>query len=76
MGDSEKADIPDELRHGPVQQRSCTDVICCLMFVAFLAFVVFVNVQSFAKSDVTKVARPYDVDGKEKHNLRKGLWAQ
>lgn len=63
MDDRANAEVNDELRQGPVSDRSCTDIICCLGFVAFIVLAVAVNVQSFAKGDVSKVARPYDVDG-------------
>lgn len=64
MSKEEKAEVGEELRHGPVSDRSCTDILCCLIFLAFIGFALFINVQSLFKGDITKVARPYDVDGR------------
>lgn len=65
MSDENKLEISEELRHGPVSNRSCTDVICCLIFLGFLAFIVFINIHSFVKGDFSKIGRPYDTDGSD-----------
>ena len=36
--DPEMSVPTDEMANGPVADRSCTDLLCCLIFLAFLAF--------------------------------------
>ena len=38
--DPEMSVPTDEMANGPVQDRSCTDILCCLIFLAFLTVVV------------------------------------
>ena len=42
---------------GPVRKRSCTDVICLILFILFLALWSFVGLVAFAKGDVKKVSK-------------------
>ena len=37
ISQGEDYNAPIELENGPLDNRSCTDVLCCLLFVAFLA---------------------------------------
>lgn len=39
----------DQLNNGPVNDRGCTDILCCLIFVAFI--VVFVGVAGYGWSN-------------------------
>lgn len=41
--------------HGPVKKRSCTDVICLLLFLGFLGGWGFVAFFGFSKGDINKV---------------------
>ena len=54
-----------ELKDGPLKKRSCTDVFCCIAFVAFWAISVYIVADSFMKGDLSKIARPYDNQGNE-----------
>jgi choline transporter-like protein 2/4/5 len=38
-----KADLPKDMSNGPVTNRECTDLICCLVFLAFLVGMVGVS---------------------------------
>lgn len=55
--------LSSDLRYGPKRDRSCTDIICCMIFIAFLAFSVFLVADSSFKGDMSKIARPFDADG-------------
>lgn len=41
--------------HGPIKKRSCTDVICLLLFLGFLGGWGFVAFFGFTKGDINKV---------------------
>ena len=53
----------EELKDGPLKERSCTDVFCCIIFVAFWVVSVYVVADSFVRGDLSKIARPYDNAG-------------
>lgn len=57
--------MPDSLNNGPVEDRSCRDVICCLIFVAFLGGMVIVAILGFVKGNPDLVLYPYDEDGNQ-----------
>jgi hypothetical protein len=40
-----------ELANGPVMKRSCTDCICCLVFIAFLAGMVATAAYGYSKGN-------------------------
>jgi hypothetical protein len=44
--------------------RSCTDCICCLIFVAFIAGMVGTAAYGFAKGDPKLLLTGWDADGK------------
>lgn len=56
--------LSPELRDGPKRNRHCTDVICCLMFAVFMTFAWIIVGHSAVNGDMSKIARPYDADGK------------
>lgn len=39
--------LDDRLENGPIEDRGCTDILCCLMFIAFWAMTIFVAVVCF-----------------------------
>ena len=55
--------LEDHHKEGPVRDRSCTDVICCVSFIAFWGCTIFVFMNSLQTGDLTKIGRPYDADG-------------
>jgi len=56
--------VDDELANGPMQKRGCTDILCCLLFIAFLAGMVAVAAYSLSKGNPNLIGRGYDQDGK------------
>jgi len=62
MGE-EQVDVPDELREGPVRERSCTDIACLLLFAAFWGLCLFFLFRGIKTGDMSKIARPFDSDG-------------
>lgn len=49
--------------NGPVMDRECTDLICCLIFVAFLVGMIGVSGYGFARGDPNRFLMMWDADG-------------
>lgn len=56
-------DLDDRLEDGPIEDRGCTDVICCFLFIAFWALTIFIAWICFKNGDLEKVMRPVDYSG-------------
>ena len=50
--------------NGPVLNRECTDLICCLVFLAFLVGMVGVSGYGFVYGDPQKFLIMWDADGR------------
>ncbi|XP_053381020.1 choline transporter-like protein 2 isoform X2 [Mercenaria mercenaria] len=48
---------------GPIKNRSCTDIICCLLFVICVTGMVVVSAVGFGYGDPKKLVYPTDSDG-------------
>ncbi|XP_071948310.1 choline transporter-like protein 2 isoform X2 [Antedon mediterranea] len=59
-GDPEKY---DPSFHGPIDNRSCTDVICCLLFLAFIVGMFVVGGYAWMNGDPRKLVYPTDYKG-------------
>ena len=57
-----KMNFGNELENGPVENRGCTDIICCLLFLIFLIAWIVVFAYGLAKGDPSKLFIPYDED--------------
>lgn len=53
-----------ELRNGPLAERGCTDIICCILFVAFIVASTGICIYGFSKGDPNKLITPMDADNK------------
>ena len=53
----------DKLQNGPISDRSCTDILCCLVFVAFLTGMVFVGGYGFLNGNPRLLLTTWDYDG-------------
>ena len=61
----EKVDIDaDAMQNGPVMNRSCTDCICCLIFIAFVTGMAATGAYGFARGNPKLLLTTYDADGK------------
>ncbi|PAA71580.1 hypothetical protein BOX15_Mlig025792g1 [Macrostomum lignano] len=49
---------------GPIQDRSCTDVICCLLFAFCVAILLLFAVIAYARGDPKRIIYPTDSEGK------------
>jgi hypothetical protein len=56
--------VDDTLANGPMENRSCTDVLCCLFFIAFLGGMIAIAGYSISKGDPNLIGRGYDRAGK------------
>jgi hypothetical protein len=66
QGDQEYKGEPldAELANGPMTKRSCTDPLCCLIFIAFIAGMIGIAGYALTKGNPTLIGRGYDADGK------------
>ena len=55
----------DQMKNGPVMNRSCTDVICCLLFLAFLVGMGGVGAYGYINGDPMLLLTAWDSDGKK-----------
>lgn len=57
--------MSSEAKNGPVEneKRHCTDILCCLIFVAYMVLMVYVGSKGLASGDPKKLTRVYDGDG-------------
>ncbi|XP_069697989.1 choline transporter-like 2 isoform X2 [Periplaneta americana] len=54
----------DPTFRGPLNKRSCTDVICLLLFLAFIGGWVFVGIYAFMYGDPARLVKPTDSTGR------------
>jgi hypothetical protein len=54
----------DALSNGPVMNRSCTDPICCLIFVAFITGMAATAAYGFNKGNPKLLVTGWDADRK------------
>ena len=57
-------EVDSNLANGPVENRGCTDILCCLLFIAGVAAFVGIAIDGFRKGQPSKLAVPYDSAGK------------
>ena len=53
----------DELQNGPLNNRGCTDVLCCLIFLAFLVGMVGTSGYGYLYGDPELLLTTWDYDG-------------
>ena len=53
----------EDIRDGPVKKRGCTDILCLLLFLAFIGGWIFVAYLAFSQGDIDKVLHPTDSKG-------------
>ncbi|XP_069120217.1 choline transporter-like protein 2 isoform X1 [Argopecten irradians] len=53
----------DPTFNGPIKKRSCTDIICCLLFIIFIAGFAGVSYLAFANGNPYLLLYPVDSDG-------------
>lgn len=55
--------IDDDLANGPVQRRGCTDILCLLIFIAFIVGMFIITGYAIDKGHPELIGRGYDSDG-------------
>ena len=62
--DLENDTLPrDELKNGPISDRSCTDVLCCLILAGFICAMVYIGRFGYLNGDYTLLLTTFDADG-------------
>ena len=46
-----------------MKKRKFTDILCAIIFMAYLVLMVYISIHGFAKGDLDKIAQPFDSDG-------------
>lgn len=57
-----KSNLDPGLENGPLNQRGCTDILCCILFIVFTALTIYITATAFSKGDPWRLAQPYDMD--------------
>ena len=53
----------DKLNNGPVADRGCTDILCCLIFIAFIVVFVGVGGYGYSNGDPIRLLTTWDYNG-------------
>lgn len=53
-------DLDPMYKDGPVEERKCTDLFCCLLILLLIGGMCFVGVLGFKTGDPSKLAAPFD----------------
>ena len=53
-------DFDEKLENGPVEDRGCTDIICCLIFLAFIIAWIVIFIYGVSQGDPKKLFIPFN----------------
>lgn len=62
-GEENQEKMDPELENGPINNRYCTDVLCCLLFVASICAMVGIGIYGVSSGDPSKLLAGFDPDG-------------
>jgi choline transporter-like protein 2/4/5 len=48
---------------GPLKKRSCTDIICLLIFAAYVGFMIYLFIYGLIRGDFERITNGYDAAG-------------
>jgi hypothetical protein len=57
--------MPSELNNGTIENRGCTDILFCLLFIAFIGGCVVVASFGFSRGNPNLVLYPYDENNRQ-----------
>ena len=57
--------LDDRLANGPLENRRCTDCLCCLIFVAFVICWIGAGLYGYSRGDPKLLTYPFDSDGNQ-----------
>ncbi|RMX40198.1 hypothetical protein pdam_00016560, partial [Pocillopora damicornis] len=63
MADEEDGKKNKTTFKGPISDRSCTDIPCCILFVAYIVGMVVVGIIAFKEGDPDRLLLPQDSQG-------------
>lgn len=64
MGRALDREIDSELKNGPLENRQCRDILCCLLFIANVLAMLFVFQESYANNNLNRMVAGYDMSKK------------
>ncbi|XP_050389089.1 choline transporter-like protein 2 [Patella vulgata] len=50
--------------NGPIQNRSCTDIICCIIFIIFIIGMIACSIFAYSRGDPYRLIHPTDSQGR------------
>lgn len=56
-------DLDPELENGPIESRSCRDILCCLAFLVAVVAMFVIGIYGYSNGEPARLAIPYDSDG-------------
>lgn len=62
MGKDEH-ELDQNLENGPIEQRTCQDLLFCLFFTAAVIAMFVIGIYGYSNGDPTRLAIPYDSSG-------------
>ena len=63
MGKDDQHELNPELENGPLENRSCNDILCCLLFTAAVVAMFVIGIYGYVKGEPSRLFIPYDSDG-------------
>lgn len=60
----ETDNVDPGLQNGPLAKRQCRDVLCCILFLVFMAGMVGIGIWGYTQGNPRLIGRGYDADGK------------
>jgi hypothetical protein len=62
-GEDTHVELDKDLKNGPLSNRHCTDIICCLVFVAFIGGMFITTTYGLTLGDPQLIVIGWDFDG-------------
>lgn len=59
----QKLEFDQALQNGPTTNRGCTDILCCLIFTAFMALYIIIFFVGVTRGKPWLLVTPFDTDG-------------
>lgn len=66
----------DELKNGPLEERGCTDILCCLLFIIAMGVFAGIAIFGFTKGSPKNLGVPFDPDSKRNKKLEDVVWKE
>ena len=55
-------EVSEELKNGPIENRSCRDILCCLLFIANVIAISILFISAISTNNLSKLMAGFDTD--------------